>query len=70
MVQKVLQNYKNLEDIIATLGMEELSKDDVQKMQMRGFDIGPTKSLDDDERLQDNSYCARDGCSRKLQCLF
>ncbi|CAK9153080.1 unnamed protein product, partial [Ilex paraguariensis] len=27
-VQKVLQNYKNLQDIIAILGMDELSKDD------------------------------------------
>lgn len=27
-VQKVLQNYKNLQDIIAILGMDELSEDD------------------------------------------
>ncbi|KAH1122130.1 hypothetical protein J1N35_005290 [Gossypium stocksii] len=27
-VQKVLQNYKNLQDIIAILGMDELSQDD------------------------------------------
>jgi F-type H+-transporting ATPase subunit beta len=27
-VQKILQNYKNLQDIIAILGMDELSEDD------------------------------------------
>jgi F0F1-type ATP synthase beta subunit len=27
-VQKVLQDYKNLQDIIAILGMDELSEDD------------------------------------------
>ncbi|CAL9075633.1 unnamed protein product [Musa textilis] len=27
-VQKVLQNYKNLQDVIAILGMDELSEDD------------------------------------------
>merc|ERR1712070_1251630 len=47
-VQKILQDYKNLKDIIAILGMDELSEDDkltvmrarkVQKLLSQPFDV-------------------------------
>lgn len=36
-VQKILQDYKSLQDIIAILGMDELSEED--KLTVRGFAI-------------------------------
>lgn len=54
-VQKVLQDYKNLQDIIAILGMDELSEEDkltvararkMQRFLSQPFQVGGTLSND------------------------